>query len=52
MRRTERGERCCWCGEAGEDGGERAKALDRAIERFVEAVGVTSRLARGLECSW
>jgi hypothetical protein len=36
----------------GEDGGERVKLEMRAVAfRFDEAVGVTSRLARGLVCS-
>jgi hypothetical protein len=48
----DRGERCCG-EEMGEDGGERVKFEMRAVAfRFDEAVGVTSRLARGLVCSW
>jgi hypothetical protein len=50
-RRVDRGERGCW-EEMGEDGGERAKGFARVVERFVEAVGVTSRLVRGVDCSW
>jgi hypothetical protein len=46
----ERGERC-WGDDTGEDGGERVKLEMRAVVfRFDEAVGVTSRRARGLVC--
>jgi hypothetical protein len=49
-RRMERGERC-WGDDTGEDGGERVKLEMRAVVfRFDEAVGVTSRRARGLVC--
>jgi hypothetical protein len=52
-RREERGERiCCGCGDTGDDGGESAKeAFARAAERLEEAVGVMSRLVRGLDRS-
>jgi hypothetical protein len=53
-RRMERGERsCCW-GKIGDDGGDRAKVFvgARVADRLVEAVGVMSRLIRGLDCSW
>jgi hypothetical protein len=50
VRRIERGERC-WGDDTGEDGGERVKLEMRAVAfRLDEAVGVTSRRARGLVC--
>jgi hypothetical protein len=54
-RRVERGERSWYCcGEMGEDGGDRAKVFvgARVADRLVVAVGVMSRLVRGLGCSW
>ena len=51
-RRIERGE---WsCGEdTGVEGGESAKLEARAVcRRLDDAVGVMSRLPRGLGCSW
>ena len=47
-RRVERGERRC-CGDAGEDGGESARLFAKLRGRFAEAVGVTSRLVRGID---